>query len=308
MSTTINDTGTGSSKPLPVETAWALISEGLHIHRYFLHVDPLLKEFYAKKLERLEGINTLNHEFKPGEPGSWQTAVINHLSEGNFASVVHQLAALAPEEARGILILVQDSATVDELHFTPAKSEPMLAEATALIRSAELGFLIDLTVGVIDTRQPSSAPAFQPSSPRTVSIPISETAFAIADGLLRAGASQLVQLFALARFENTENRNEDPDILLAPFADGLATVGEAVGAAFVLRFYEALATQHPGAQTILNEQRASLLESATTQENQIQVAVKRVDYLPFTDLVETLLPTPRQFRKFQEGAGPGQST
>src|SRR5205823_6047237 len=135
--------------------AWALISEGLHIHRYFLHIDPLLKEFYQKKLEELGG--GADHGFRPGVPGSWQTAVINHLSPENFAGVVARLAALAPEEAKGTLVLGPETSTPGGLRLAPVGSEPLLAEAFKLIRAAELGFLVDLTVGVVDAREPSDA-------------------------------------------------------------------------------------------------------------------------------------------------------
>ncbi|HEU5323127.1 MAG TPA: hypothetical protein VFX28_20140, partial [Methylomirabilota bacterium] len=126
-----------------------------------------------------------------------------------------------------------------------------------------------------------------------------------AEHLVRAGAVQLLHLFAVARFHGTAEWRDELPALVAPLAPALAAVAPAFAAAFALRLYEAggaAAGERAGPRAAAARREAHAADSGA-----VEAALAAVDYLPFADLVETSLPTPRRFRKYQAGVGPGQS-
>jgi hypothetical protein len=262
-----------------IECAWALVARGLHIHRYYLHVDPMLSRRLAAKLHTLA--ETLDpHGFDPGHPDGWQPALLEALPVAALPIATRQVRDWGPAAARGIVL----HAPLEAALVRPVASEPALVSALSLVEARDIGWLVQLTAGVLEIT-PRPGPRFQP---RVVSIDLDNEPSALADELIRRGAVQLLNLFALARHEHSALEWESAEALLAPLVPFLEPL--------YAPFTAALAAP-PSAGPAEDEPELLKLMDA---------AINAVNYLPFTDLLETTLPSARRFQKFAAGLAPGQ--
>jgi hypothetical protein len=266
-----------------IEHAWALVARGLHIHRYFLHVDPMVNRRLAAQLhsqsEPLEA-----HGFEPGHPDSWQSALLEALPLHALQLAIRQIRDWDVAATRGIVLYTN---VADSIVVTPAAREPALMRALDLVSAQDAGWLVRLTAGALESAHGaiSPTPRFRP---RVLSVDLDNEPAAIADELLRQGAVQLLQLFAIARHEHSVLEGAPADELLGPCAALLEPL--------YAPFTAGLVTP-PSSESVADEPQLTA---------SMRAAIDAVSYLPFTDLLETTLSWGRRFQKFADGLAPGQ--
>lgn len=266
-----------------IQSAWKLVARGLHIHRYFLHVDPMLNRQLARKLQSASHL-VESHGFNPGHPDGWQSAVLEALSIAELSPAAAQMSRWNEHARRGLVVIRGDAR---ELQLSPAEDFSVVAQARALLQQSDTDWIVRIIAGVLECRE-----CLTPSAvlrPRVIEVDLNKSVPALAEDLLKKCSIQLLQLFALARAES-------PSAGTGDFTEQLGRLQPVL-----TPLYE------PFYRSIVDEPQVRATFEQSALSTLMQTAIATVDYLPFSDLVETTLPTARQFVKFVDGLAPGQA-
>jgi hypothetical protein len=306
---------------------WATIADGLHIHRWYLHVEPYRREQAVSLQEshaRAYGTGqSLTSAAAKSVVDTFGAGLAEHLFRQQLmAGDLAALSELRPPTAtmelagRRVICAIGRQLIGRRLAVLPAEAlytgSPVLTssfadEVTALLEQTHLAFVPQLVVDVVVHGDVPETPM------GTVSFDPPKTPDHYAERLLDGAARQLATLFVVTRGMYLGGRAtpaaEPSGEWRSIEQDG--TIGttemtaEIVAASIRYRYWERLARAgHSAAHTMLPGQR----ELVAAYESVVYDVADATDDLNCYDLVTTLYPGPRQFAKYQTGAGAGQGT
>lgn len=304
---------------------WSTIADGLHIHRWFLHVEPYRRERVSALRENHARRHGPRLSLTPTEAESvadtYGVGVAEHLfrqeltpdalvalrSSSPLPAVV-RLAGRRVVSVRGEDLTGHSPAVLPaEVLRTrgPALAPEFAAEVTALLDHTQVAFVPQLVADVVVHGDVTEVPA------GTVVLQPPATPDRYAEKLLVSAARQFATLFVVTRGMYLGGRTTPapaPGGTWKSVEDG-SEVGttemfaEIIAASMRFRFWERLAgAGHSAATTILPDQR----ERVSSYLPVVYDVAHAADDLNCYDLITTLCPGPRQFAKYRTGTGAGQ--
>ncbi|WUI00406.1 hypothetical protein OHR68_00830 [Spirillospora sp. NBC_00431] len=293
--------------PLPIQHAWQALADGMHVHRWFLHTAPMLRDraehlLSSARPEPVTGSEPpissflAEHLCHAGQPTPVNGSVLDHSRRPIFLCGAPVVVVLDNgdcfEDEFGMSIVRRDSFGRLGLRSETA------AEITELIESAGLGYLIEVGVSVVvRTDRPRLFP------PGTIAIPTRGRPLELAAELVAEAAADWLGLFTMSA--------PRPNLRNPAYAPGTwpNIVAEAAGSgirlAAVQRLLEAVADD-PARRSA--ELIRRLRENRDTADRIRSAVYAAADTLPLiaSDLLVTMFPGPRRFAKYEAGSGAGQ--
>lgn len=311
------------AQPLPVEHAWTLIADGLQIHRFYLHVDPLLRR-QAAALVRESGAR------EPVEPEDGRDALAASVDELALRTLLPgdgraQAGYSAPVGASTVVVLPvkEETPSPGSLAFRIDSSAPSTpARFTGAVRMLDrtgLRFLPELAVRFVLEASPHGtggpgtlhAHPMHAALPRTVVIRPTPSELDYAEALLAMAARHFLYLFFLIDRPAPPDPHHGVREALGPSATLFESVVDTYADAVRLRFLEAvLGDWHlpPADLHRVRDRARALREGIAVHLQATYAAIDRIGDVRVVDLLETSIPGERRFAKFMGGGGPGQSS
>lgn len=292
--------------PLPIQHAWQALANGMHVHRWFLHTAPMLRDraehlLSSAGLEASTGLEPpiscflLEHLCHAGQPTPSAGSVLDH--------------SMRPLTLCGVPVVAvfdDDDCFVDESGMSIVRRTPSgrlglcsetAAEITELIESAGLGYLIEVGVSVVvRTDRPRLFP------PGTIAIPTEGRPLDLAAELVAEAATGWLGLFTISAPRPDPHDPVYDPVTWPNIVGGAAVTGIRLGAAW--RLFEAAAGPARHSAEFIRRLR----ENRDTADHIRSAVYAAADELPLiaSDLLVTMFPGPRRFAKYEAGSGAGQ--
>jgi hypothetical protein len=318
---------------LTLEDGWATIADGLHIHRWFLHVEPHLEELERARYERMRAQRAPTFPDLSQARGTWSKGALEHLTHPDqpddpvppgrprprtiaSSRLCGKDVILANMDSvvsgAGDDLVVKASLLVEGMPDPPVGQEA-LDRVSHLVDVASLTPMVQLTTDVVvNTDETTAADHSEPSSRllRTIYVSPSDVPH-YGEQIVAAAVGRLLRGFLDWNPVQAQERSWWSPSRRRPVPRA-AFAWEVLATALRHRYLTRILA-HPEARLCQYERSACRfrLEQVRLLVDQLVVDVydlaESFNELVLYDLVTTLFPGPRQFDKYRRGIGAGQS-
>lgn len=302
-----------------LEDAWRQLADGVHMHRYFLHVCPMREQYMQQLLDR--AVRSPRDDTQKSSAPSWLTGYLEHAVAGTELNASDRYEPVPPSSGPTVTLLERpiivgnstdcvDSRgervlTRDFLHRKEPRMSPEFADrVSGFLSASQLSYLVTIPVGVIVQIQGSPGTPINRKLPKhlaTIYVPSAHDPLSHGEGIAAGAADLWFRSFWLASPDAADRAEVSPTTLLR----ARRILSAAVRFRYLSKLIQNSMTMPE--RTVCLQRLQLVNKQLRSYESKAYQIIESLDDLNLYDFINSFFPGTRQFEKYGEGLGIGQS-